>query len=118
MTQPPIASWSRRRFLTRAGALVAASALTAPALSAHGSSGTAIPALSGLTTNQMSPAAPLLEGVVGTCTRLADAGWRDLLLAVSGGQLDIAAADLAASLAQPIPIIDRSLPGFEDFAMG
>ena len=51
------------------------------------------------------------------CQRLAPEGWRDLLLAVSHDELDIAAADLSAMLAQPLSQIDRTVPGFEDFAL-
>lgn len=116
MTNQPLESWSRRRFLSRAGALVAASALGAPTFAALGSGVTGRPAATVLTNHQVSPTVPLLERVSAVCTRLADAGWRDLLLAVSDGQLDIGAADLAAALAQPLSAIDRTYPGFEDFA--
>ncbi len=115
---PAMDSWTRRRFLTRAGALVATSALAAPVVSVRGFSGAAIPGAPTVTIRQVAPvAAPLLDGVSAVCARLADAGWRDLLLAASDGQLDISAGDLAAALAQPLPTIDRSLPGFEDFAV-
>ena len=51
------------------------------------------------------------------CKRLAGKGWRDLLLAVSHDELDLGAADLGMTLTQPISQIDRSIPGFEDFAL-
>jgi hypothetical protein len=51
------------------------------------------------------------------CKRLAPEGWRDLLLKVSHDELDIGAADLGAMLAQPLARIDRTVPGFEDFAL-
>ena len=58
----------------------------------------------------------LIDGVTGVCRRLQSHGWRDLLLEVSGGELDIAADDLADQLAKTLQQIDRSVPGFEDFA--
>jgi hypothetical protein len=40
-----------------------------------------------------------------------------MLLDVTGGQLDILATDLQSELAKPLGSIDRSYPGFGDFAM-
>lgn len=60
---------------------------------------------------------PLVERVVAACRRLAPHGWRDLLLDVTGGALDLDAPDLAARLLRPLGRIDRSVPGFGDFAM-
>ena len=37
---------------------------------------------------------PLITGVADACRRLAPLGWRQMLLDVTGGQLDIAATDL------------------------
>lgn len=54
----------------------------------------------------------LIRIVRRACARLANHGWRRLLARHS---LDIAAADLEAELAKPLQI-DRSVPGFEDFA--
>jgi hypothetical protein len=48
--------------------------------------------------------------------RLAPLGWRSMMLAVTGGELDITAPDLAHELAKQVPI-DRSYPGFGDFAL-
>jgi hypothetical protein len=62
---------------------------------------------------------PLIDDVHGICSRLAALGWRDLLLAVTDQQLDIAApspAALAERLVAPLSHIDRQQPGFEDFA--
>lgn len=56
---------------------------------------------------------PLINDVNGICTRLAPLGWGTLLLKHG---LDITNADLAAELVRPLPAIDRSVPGFEDFA--
>ncbi|HKP76238.1 MAG TPA: hypothetical protein VJT67_11990 [Longimicrobiaceae bacterium] len=56
----------------------------------------------------------LIDGVADACRRLAPLGWRQLMLEVTGGALDIAAGDLAAQLAKPLRI-DRSHPGFGDF---
>jgi hypothetical protein len=55
----------------------------------------------------------LIDDVRAICTRLAPHGW-SALLAAHG--LDIGAADLAAELARPLPGIDRSQAGFEEFA--
>lgn len=60
-------------------------------------------------------ATPLVDRVVTACRRLAPLGWRSLLLAVTGGELDLDAADLAARLTQPLGRIDRTAPGFGDF---
>jgi hypothetical protein len=59
---------------------------------------------------------PLIDQVKTICARLAPLGWRDLLLAVSGRQLDIASASPAA-LSASLLRIDRRVPGFEDFAL-
>ncbi|HYW13359.1 MAG TPA: hypothetical protein VE871_15475, partial [Longimicrobium sp.] len=56
----------------------------------------------------------LIESVGEACRRLAPLGWRQLLLDVTAGGLDIAAGDLAAQLARPLNI-DRAHPGFGDF---
>lgn len=53
------------------------------------------------------------------CNRLAALGWRELLLGVTDGRLDIVkptAGKLAAELAKKLAVIDRTVPGFEDFA--
>jgi len=55
--------------------------------------------------------------VTAICERLAPEGWRELLLAVSDDELDITTADLPAMLSQPLSQIDRTVPGFEDFAL-
>jgi hypothetical protein len=60
-------------------------------------------------------ARPLIEGVADACRRLAPLGWRDLLLAATGGELDITAADLKGELAKPLARIDHNYPGFGDF---
>ena len=63
---------------------------------------------------------PLIDQVKTICDRLAPLGWRDLLLAVSGGKLDIVAgnpAALAVALAAPLAAIDRTVAGFQDFAL-
>ncbi|MFF2129349.1 twin-arginine translocation signal domain-containing protein [Streptomyces olivochromogenes] len=62
------------------------------------------------------PSRPLAEAVAAACARLADQGWRTLLRTVTRGVLDIGAPDLAAELAKPIPALDRTVPGFGDFA--
>jgi hypothetical protein len=54
----------------------------------------------------------LLESVTHVCTRLAPGGWHSLMLAHG---LDLLAEPLAAELHRPLKI-DRSIPGFTDFA--
>ena len=67
-------------------------------------------------TAAQAPAPRLIEAVAAACRRLAPMGWRDLMRRASGGALDIAAADLAAELAKPLPSIDRRVGGFGEFA--
>src|SRR4051812_31176103 len=60
-----------------------------------------------------------LEDVKDVCDRLAPLGWRDLLNAVTGGELDISQPSgemLRTELQKPLSHIDRTFPGFEDFA--
>ena len=64
---------------------------------------------------------PLIDQVKASCDRLASLGWRDLLLAVSAGQLDISApnsAQLGDRLTMDLDLKKFMLtqPGFEDFA--
>ncbi len=59
----------------------------------------------------------LIDKVKDVCDRLAPLGWRDLLLDVSGGQFDIAAANLANELTKNLSLIDRTRRGFEDFSI-
>src|SRR5437867_811036 len=61
----------------------------------------------------------LLNDLKSVCDRLAPLGWRDLLKAATKGDLDIAqptAEKLKAVLLATLPAIDRTVPGFEDFA--
>lgn len=62
-------------------------------------------------------ASSLATGVSAVCRRLAPLGWRDLLLEVTGGQLDLLATDLEHELLKPLVKIDRTCPGFGDFAL-
>ncbi|HLL77543.1 MAG TPA: hypothetical protein VK421_19965 [Pyrinomonadaceae bacterium] len=62
------------------------------------------------------PTEPLIKSVAAACQRLARHGWRDLLLNVTGNELDLTAANLAGELAKTLTAIRRDLPGFEDFA--
>jgi hypothetical protein len=59
---------------------------------------------------------PLLDPVRAACNRLAPLGWRDMLLAATGGALDITAPDLKRELLKPLTGIVRGFPGFGDFA--
>src|ERR1700710_745947 len=59
---------------------------------------------------------PLIDGVRSMCRRLGAAGWREMLLDVTGGALDIMASDLQAELLKPLPSIDRRFAGFAAFA--
>src|ERR1043166_6301559 len=54
---------------------------------------------------------PLLDDVKAICFRLAPFGWRDLLLQVTNGQLDITSGDLTS----PLNHVNRKLAGFGDF---
>lgn len=64
---------------------------------------------------QGAPAAPPpIAAVQAACRRLAPLGWAALLSRVGG--LNLAAPDLAAELARPLPRIDRRVAGFADFA--
>lgn len=72
---------------------------------------------SGVTTEALAQSNNLSEQVTAACRRLAPLGWRKLLLDASGGELDIAAPDLVARLGQSLKAVDRTCPGFGDFAM-
>lgn len=56
----------------------------------------------------------LIDDVRGVCARLAPQGWAALL---TRHGLDITRTDLAAELSRALPQIDRTVPGFEDFAL-
>src|SRR5262245_24762561 len=61
----------------------------------------------------------LIDQVKAACDRLTPLGWRNLLRDVTGGELDISQNStqaLAAALAAPLTSIDRTFPGFRDFA--
>ena len=61
----------------------------------------------------------LIDAVKTACDRLATLGWRDLLLRVTGDQLDIrqpTAAKLRDALQTPLTVVDRGFTGFGDFA--
>ncbi|TKB94425.1 MAG: hypothetical protein E8D41_04360 [Nitrospira sp.] len=62
----------------------------------------------------------LIDDVKAVCDRLAPSGWRDLLLNVTGGQLDIlkpTSAALKAELTKTLTAIDRTVTGFTDFSL-
>lgn len=62
----------------------------------------------------------ILDEVFALCNQLCEGGWRELFLRVSGGELDLQQADansLSRVLARPLILIDRSIPGFEDFSL-
>lgn len=64
---------------------------------------------------------PLIDPVKTICDRLAPLGWRDLLFAVSGGQLDIAAPDSGELRKRLVKDLDAGQfklahPGFQDFS--
>ncbi len=61
----------------------------------------------------------LIDDVKDICDRLAPLGWRDLLLKITDGAVDIKQASaraLSGSLLADIAKIDRTLPGFQDFS--
>ena len=62
------------------------------------------------------PEPSLIVQLEALCRRLAPLGWQEMMLAVTGGALDIAAPDLARELAKPVAV-DRTYPGFGDFAL-
>src|SRR5918994_749617 len=121
MDQARFPAWTRRRFLTRAAGLAAATTVLPLGSMLHHGTG-AVSASGALTVQatprlQLAPSPSLIDQVTAVCERLAPEGWRDLLLAVSHDELDITTADLPAMLAQPLSEIDRTVPGFEDFAL-
>lgn len=62
----------------------------------------------------------LIDEVKAVCDRLAPLGWRDLLLNVTGGQLDIVqltSAQLKTELTKALTSIDRAMLGFTDFSL-
>jgi hypothetical protein len=62
----------------------------------------------------------LIDDVKAVCERLAPLGWRDLLLKVTGGQLDIlkpTSAALRTELTKMLTAIDRTVTGFTDFSL-
>jgi hypothetical protein len=121
MDQPRFAPWTRRRLLTQAAGLAAATTVL-PRGSLLNDAGASAGA-SRVTTSDLTPRLPLapspslIDHVTTACERLAPEGWRDLLLAVSHDELDIASADFPMMLSQPLSQIDRTVPGFEDFAL-
>ena len=58
---------------------------------------------------------PLVDRAVAACRRLAPSGWRQLLLDVTSGELDLDDVDLGTRLTRPLAKIDRTVPGFGDF---
>jgi hypothetical protein len=121
MDQPRFAAWTRRRFLIQIAGLAAATTFVPPGSVLH--QGSAAASASGGMTSHVTARLPLasspalIDQVTAVCQRLAPAGWRELLLAASQNELDIASADLSVMLAQPLAQIDRAVPGFEDFAL-
>lgn len=65
-----------------------------------------------------APRRPLIDGVASACRRLTGHGWRDLVLAATGGELDIRATDLRRELGKPLTKINREIVGLADFAPG
>ncbi len=59
---------------------------------------------------------PLLDDVSAICTALAKNGWADLLRQVAGLNIELTGKALADELARKLNQIDRTIPGFEDFA--
>ncbi len=61
-------------------------------------------------------ARPLIDGVADACRRVAPLGWRQMLMDATGGELDITATDLRREFGKPLAHIERTYPGFGDFA--
>jgi len=62
----------------------------------------------------------LIDDVKALCDRLAPLGWRDLLLNVTGGRLDMVkptSAALKTELTKTLTTIDRTKTGFTDFSL-
>ena len=62
----------------------------------------------------------LIDDVKAACDRLAPLGWRNVLLGMTGGQLDIqqsTSAALKAELTKILTVIDRTVAGFSDFSL-
>ena len=62
----------------------------------------------------------LIDDVKAVCERLAPLGWRNMLLEVTDGQLDIlkpTSAALKAELTKTLTVIDRTVTGFTDFSL-
>ena len=118
MTERQVSDLTRRRLIQGAGAVVMGGAMGPFAGSprAGASSAGTIP-VSTSPRLALAQAGSLIDTVGAACTRLGTGGWRDLLLRVTGDELDIAATDLAAILTQPLMAIDRTVPGFEDFSL-
>ncbi|WP_294820792.1 hypothetical protein [uncultured Flavobacterium sp.] len=60
----------------------------------------------------------LINEIFDLCNKLAQNGWREMILSVTNGQLDIrqdAAEKLRSALLEPLTNIDREFPGFEDY---
>src|SRR3954471_4965264 len=100
MDQARFGPWTRRRFLTRAAGLAAATTILPLGSILHHGTG-AVSASSAMTSHvtprlPLAPSPSLIDQVTTVCERLAPEGWRDLLLAVSYDELDIAADDLSA----------------------
>ena len=91
---------ARRSFFKGVGAGLGAACITSVAPSALAASPQAI-----------------INPVKKACKRLAPLGWRDLILAASGGALDILAFDLRKELLKELPNINRKVPGFGDFSL-
>ncbi|MFL9907313.1 hypothetical protein [Paraburkholderia sp. RL17-337-BIB-A] len=66
--------------------------------------------------SRSAPAGSLIDSVRSMCQRLGAAGWREMLLDVTGGAFDMMASDLEEALVKPLPWIDRRFAGFGDFA--
>jgi hypothetical protein len=65
---------------------------------------------------ETAPGTRLVDSVLAACRRLAPMGWRDMLLEVTAGELDIYSVELGEQLLKPLTKIDRTYPGFTDFS--
>ena len=115
MVERQISSLTRRRLFQVAGAL-ALGEVHGPVSAPAGMTGSANP-FNASQRHGRAQTGLLIDGVRELCTRLAAGGWRDLLLDVTGNVMDITAVDLVSALRQPLTLIDRTVPGFEDFSL-
>src|SRR3954453_18292292 len=115
MSEWQISYLTRRRLLQAAGALAIGGAL-GPVLGRQQIHATGVP-LSISPRLSFSQTGSLSDAVGSICERLAEGGWRDLLLRVTNDELDITSPELLELFSRSLKSIDRGVPGFEDLSL-